>query len=454
MAETIEIKVPDIGDFDQVDVVEVLVKPGDSVAVDDSLITLESDKASMEVPSPSAGVVREVLVAVGDQVGEGAVIVRLEASEPSSDEGSAAESPAPATPPAQAPMETSPAEASSPETRVAATSGKATSEKEPPSTEPEPPAPREAPRGSSGTTGAIYASPSVRRFARELGADLSSVPGSGRKGRILKEDVQQWVKAQLQGSPAETASGGGAGFEKVPPVDWARYGGIEVRPLSRIRRASARNLHRAWLNVPHVTQFDEADVTELEEFRQSLKSEAQSREVRLTPVAFQLLAAAKALREFPEFNSSLDPSGESLIVKDFVHIGVAVDTPDGLVVPVIRDVDKKGLWELAAELVETSERAREGRLSIPDLQGAGFSISSLGGIGGTGFTPIVNAPEVAILGIARMDWKPVWQGSEFVPRRIMPFSVSYDHRVIDGAQGVRFTTFLSGLLGDIRRLLL
>ncbi len=428
MAQIEQVRVPDLGDVDEVTVAEVLVAAGDTVAVDDPLITLESDKASMDVPSPLAGVVRQVEVAAGDAVAQDTVIVTLEASEVPAAEEKAVEEPAAAPAPAPAPA--------------------------PPPARPEP-APREAAPVDEVAFSKAHASPVVRRFARQLGVDLGRVQGSGRKGRIRKEDVEAFVKAALAGRLAPAAAAV-AGFEwpQMPEIDFSKFGEVEVQPTSRIRRVAAKNLHRSWLHVPHVTQHDEADITELEAFRKAHDQEARKDGFKLTPVAFQLKACAAALAAFPTFNASLDAGGENLILKKYVHVGVAVDTPDGLVVPVIRDVDKKGLFELARELVETSGRARDGKLTPADFQGAGFTISSLGGIGGTAFTPIVNAPEVAILGVSRAAWKPVFQDDSFVPRLLLPLSLSYDHRVIDGASAARFVVHLSGLLGDIRKLLL
>ncbi|MEM1249128.1 MAG: dihydrolipoyllysine-residue acetyltransferase [Acidobacteriota bacterium] len=441
MSETIEIRVPDIGDFDVVDVVEVLVTEGDTVKTDDSLITLESDKASMEVPSTHDGVVKAVHVAVGDQVGEAAHIVTLEAQAAVAavEAPAAAPEPPPEPEEAPAPPEPPPSEPSPPPAAK-------------PPAEPARPSPT-ASIPAAAPAKSVHASPSVRRFARELGADLTQVQGTGRKGRILKEDVQSWVKSRLQGG-GSAAPEGGMGIPPIPAVDFSKFGAIEEKPLHRIRQASARNIHRSWLNIPHVTQFDEADVTEMEAFRKAEGGPLKDKGIRLTPLAFLMRAAVHALREFPEVNSSLHPSGESLVIKHHYHLGIAVDTPNGLVVPVVRDVDQKGLVDLAVELGEISVRAREGKLMPADLQGATFTISSLGGIGGTGFTPIVNAPQVAILGVARSKWTPVFQDGDFVPRLVLPFSLSYDHRVIDGAQAVRFTTYLSRVLEDVRRILL
>ncbi|MCP4663207.1 MAG: dihydrolipoyllysine-residue acetyltransferase [bacterium] len=434
MAKIQEVRLPDIGETAGVSIVEVLVKPGERVEVDDPLITLESDKASMEVPSPFAGEVREVKVKMGDGLSENAVIAILEADEAAAPGETVAEHPEPVR--AEAPSAASPEPSPPP---VAA---------EPPS--PTPAGPVEQKIDEEGFVKA-YASPSVRRLARELGVDLSKVRGSGRKDRIVKDDVRAYVKSALAGPPPAAA---GFSLPAMPEIDFSKFGPIETKPLSRIRKLSAASLHRSWLHVPHVTQFDEADVTEMEAFRKEHAAEAESRGFKLTPVSFLLKAAAVTLKAFPEFSASLDPSGDNLILKHFVHIGVAVDTPNGLIVPVVRDVDKKGLFELAGELAATSARARDGKLLPQDLQGGCFSISSLGGIGGTAFTPIVNAPEVAILGVSRAVTRPIFRDGEFVPRLMLPLSLSYDHRVIDGAQAARFIVHLSRVLADIRRILL
>ena len=452
MAEIQEVRVPDVGDVDNVMVAEVLVAPGDEVAVDDSLIALESDKASMEVPSPAAGKVVEVKVAVDDEVRHGDVILTLEAAETAP----ADETPADETPPAKAPPpETPPAAPATeaPPPPAPAAEAPASAVEAPPAADPAP-----AAAVDEKSFRLAYASPSVRRLARQLGVDLGLVEGTGRKGRIVKDDVRRYIKAALARPRAAAAEGdaGVSGFAwpQMPEIDFSKFGEIENQPLSRIRKLSAKSLHRSWLHVPHVTQHDEADVTDMEAFRKAHDPEARAKGFKLTPVAFQLKAAAAALRAFPTVNSSLDPSGESLILKKYYHIGVAVDTPNGLVVPVIRDVDQKGIMELAEELIETSGRARAGKLTPGDFQGASFTITSLGGIGGTAFTPIVNAPEVAILGVSRTQKKPVWQDGAFVPRLMLPLSLSYDHRVIDGALAARFIVHLSSLLGDLRRLLL
>ncbi|MGH9382566.1 MAG: 2-oxo acid dehydrogenase subunit E2 [Thermoanaerobaculia bacterium] len=450
-----QIRVPDIGGFEGVDVIDVLVSPGDAVAVDDSLITLESDKATMDVPATVAGTVSELHVEAGAKVSEGDPILTLEVG----GDGKPAEKEAPPAKPEPAPAER-PAPKPEPEP-----------EPEPePQPEPEPeaePEPAPAPPPRPGTPAwetpifddegfrKAHASPAVRAFARELGIDLGQVEGGGRKGRITREDVSALVKARLQGAaPAVAGAGGAFVLPPMPVVDFAKFGEVERVGLTRIQKRSGPNVHRSWLHVPHVTQHDEADVSELESFRQSLKAEAERRGVKLTPVAFVLKATAAALHEHPRVNSSLDPDGEHLILKRYVHVGVAVDTPDGLVVPMVRDVDRKGIWQLAADLQEISEAARAGKLKPDQIQGASFTVTSLGGIGGTAFTPIVNAPEAAILGLSRQQWKPVWNGEAFVPRLILPLSLSYDHRIVDGALAVRFTTTLAQLLSDVRRLVL
>ena len=429
MSDTVPVVVPDIGDFEQVDVVEVLVAVGDDVSVDQSLITLESDKASMEVPSPAAGRVVQIAVELGGQVGEGDLILTIEAADPPAEEPEVAAAPSEEPKPTDAEAATA-APAPAPSRRrppPPAGSGPATS-KSPP-----------------------HASPGVRRFARLLGVDLTRVSGSGAKGRILLEDVEAFVKDVMTGRGPQVE---GAGIPPVPEIDFSKFGPVESKPLGRIRKLAAASLHRSWLNVPHVTQHDEADITDLEAFRRAHLDEARERGVRLTLLAFLMKAVAASLGEFPEMNSSLAPDGESLILKRYFHLGVAVDTPDGLVVPVVRDVDRKGVYELAGELGEVSGRARERKLRPTDIQGATFTISSLGGIGGTAFTPIVNAPEVGILGVSRAVRRPVYIGAGLAPRLMLPVSLSYDHRVIDGAYAVRFTTHLCSALADIRRVVL
>jgi pyruvate dehydrogenase E2 component (dihydrolipoamide acetyltransferase) len=435
MANAIEVKVPDIGDFKNIPVIEILVKPGDTVSAEDPLVTLESDKATMEVPSPAAGVVKEIRIKVGDKVSEGALVLMLEAGA-DAPAAAAKAAPAPAAPAAPAPA---PVQAAKPAPAPAAIPVAA---------------PAVAAVDEAGF-GKAHASPSVRRFARELGVDLSRVKGSGPKDRVVKEDVQAFVKSELS-KPRGAEGGGGLGFNLPPmqPVDFSKFGPVTTQPLSRIKKLSGGFLHRNWVSIPHVTQHDEADITELEAFRKAQSEEAKKSGIKFTMLGFLMKAAVVALKQFPEFNASLSPDGESLVMKNYFHIGVAVDTPGGLVVPVIRDVDKKGLLEIARELGDLSGRMRNGKISPADLQGGCFSISSLGGIGGTFFTPIINAPEVAILGVGKAVMKPVWNGKEFVPRLMLPLSLSYDHRVIDGALGARFSTYLTTVLTDIRRLVL
>jgi len=455
LADTELIKVPDIGDFENVDVIEVLVETDQHVEQEQSLITLESDKATLEVPSPKAGTIRELRVKVGDQVSQGSPIATLEPDRQqpaASDAGSTGEAGGGEAAHEQgAPAPEAEAAAGVPEDSAAQQAPRQQEAAPPPDAGG---SPHEAPvtgweQLDASRQNLAHASPSVRRFARELGVDLLEVKGSGRKGRILKEDVQAHVKASLR-----QGAGRGGAIPPIPPVDFSKFGEIERRPLSRIKRKAAPNLHRSWLNLPHVTQFDEADVTDLEAFRKAEKERAAAQEVHLTILAFLVKACAGALHAFPEVNSSLDPDGETLILKHYVHIGVAVDTEGGLLVPVVRDADSKGIYDLARELAALAERARQGKLSPSEMQGASFSISSLGGIGGTAFTPIINAPEVAILGVSRIATRPMWMDGEFHPRKMLPLSFSYDHRVIDGAQAARFTTHLAGLLQDLRRLLL
>ncbi len=434
-----EIKIPDIGDFKDVPVLEILVNSGDTVEVEQSLITLESDKATMEIPSSNAGVVQELKVNVGDNVSEGTVILTMEVAE----EGTAQPEEAPE--PEQEPQEVAAPIPSIPTTPPRSPT-EADSFRRPKNSPVE-----IEPVDNEGKT---YAGPAVRHLARELGVDLTKVTGSGRNGRILKEDVQAFVKqAMTEGTTQQAIQQGGMGIPEIAEIDFSKFGEIEVRPLSRIQKLSGKHLHNSWLNIPHVTQFDEADITELEAYRKELAAEAQKRNVKMTLLAFLLKASASALKAFPEFNASLDSSKENLILKKYYNIGVAVDTPNGLVVPVIRDVNSKGLFDFAAELGEISQKARDGKLSPTDMQGACFTISSLGGIGGTAFTPIVNAPEVAILGVSRSKMQPIYKDKKFVPRLMLPLSLSYDHRVIDGATGARFTQYLSFLLSDVRRLL-
>jgi pyruvate dehydrogenase E2 component (dihydrolipoamide acetyltransferase) len=433
-----EVLVPDIGDFKDVPIIEILVKPGDVVKADDSLITLESDKATMEVPAPFAGVVKALQVKVGDRVSQGVPILMLEVGQTMA----AAPAPQPAAPAAAAPA---PAPVSAPTIAAA-----------PVPAQPTAPAAAPAPAVDHAEFVRAHASPAVRRFARELGVDLSKVTGTGPKGRVLREDIQGFVKSALARPPAAAPAGPGLGFAlpAMPAVDFAKFGPVQAQPLSRIKKISGGFLHRNWLAIPHVTQHDEADITELEAFRKQMADEAKAGGVRLTPLAFLIKACVAALKRFPSFNASLSPEGDSLIVKQYWHLGVAVDTPNGLVVPVIRDADKKGVLELATELAAVSAKARDGKLTPTDMQGGTFSISSLGGIGGSSFTPIINAPEVAILGVSRSVMRPVWRDGQFVPRLMLPLSLSYDHRVIDGAEGARFISYLNGVLSDIRRLVL
>jgi pyruvate dehydrogenase E2 component (dihydrolipoamide acetyltransferase) len=433
VAEIKQILVPDIGNFKDVNVIEVLVNAGDRIAADDSLITLETDKAAMDVPSPYSGVVKEMKVEAGDKVSKGSVILLVESSDAVS---------APAAQRATAPVVAAPVVAS-PALVV-----------QPPNPSPALPlsaegvAPPPLIRGSR--EGLAHASPAIRRFARELGVDISQVKGSGEKGRVTKEDVQNFVKTAL----AQPRGAGGLGVAEMPVIDFAQFGAIETRPLSRIQKISGANLHRNWVRIPHVTQFDEADISEMEAFRKQLNEEYAKQNIKITPLAFLLKAAVAVLQKYPEFNASLDASGENLVLKKYIHIGVAVDTPDGLVVPVLRDVDRKGIVELAKELGEVSARARDKKLLAAEMQGGCFTISSLGGIGGSAFTPIINAPEVAILGVSRASMKPVYKEGGLVPRLMLPLSLSYDHRVIDGASAVRFTVFLTQVLADVRRLVL
>ncbi|MEM7410192.1 MAG: dihydrolipoyllysine-residue acetyltransferase [Myxococcota bacterium] len=460
MGEKREVLLPDIGDFEDVEVSEVLVSAGSTVAVEDSLIVLESDKASMEIPSPFAGTVLEIKVGVGDMVSQGALIAVLEVSDAAAATEPETAETAPA-PPVETPVPTTdrPAPAAPPEPQPIA----------PPAPRTAPSVPTTAPAEGAGAEVASappltpapdaappHASPSVRRLARELGADLALVPATGSKGRILKEDVQRYVKSMIEKGTAAGVPISGVSVAAPPQIDYAKFGPTEIQPLNRIRKLSAANLHRSWVTVPHVTQFDEADITELDRFRKEMKPEAEARGTKLTFLPFVLKACAYALKEHPHFNASLDHTGENLITKQYYNVGVAVDTPAGLVVPVVRDADHKGLYEIASELMEISEKARTRKLRPTDLQGASFSISSLGGIGGTFFTPIVNHPEVAILGVGKMDWRPTWDAGTktFEPRLILPLSLSYDHRVIDGADAARFTTRLAALLSDLRRLIL
>ena len=442
MSETVEVKVPDIGNFKDVDVIEVMVKAGDRIEKEQGLITLETDKATMDVPAPEAGIVKAMTVKQGDKVSEGSLILTLElagagaGATGQSQSGSRESKPPPAPKTAPAPT------AGSAGTDTGGKRQTAPSELTPVRT----PA---VPVNESGF-GKAHAGPSVRKLARELGVDLSRVTGNGPKGRITHEDVKVFVKAVMQGG----ASVAGGGLPKVPAVDFAKFGEIEVKPLPRIKKISGPRLQAAWVNVPHVTQHDEADITELDNVRKALKSDAEKIGTKLTMLAFLVKACVATLKQFPEANSSLDSSGENLVYKKYYHIGFAADTPNGLMVPVIRDADKKNVFEIAKELGELAQKARDGKLKVDEMQGGTFSISSLGGIGGTLFTPIVNAPEVAILGVSRAQTKPVWDGKEFQPRLMLPLSLSYDHRVIDGAMAARFTTFLCQVLSEARNLVL
>lgn len=424
---TQQVTVPDIGGANDVDIIEVLVKAGDQISKDDSIITLESDKASMEIPTPYTGVVEKVMVKVGDKVSQDSPILTIKA------EGAAATASAPA---AASPAATTSATSTAP---AAATAVAA------------------APQVSTAVAEAIpaagqhiYAGPAVRRMARELGVDLNQVKGTGTKGRISKDDINIYVKQRL----AQPSTAGGFTFSSIPEIDFSQFGQIEVKPLSKIKRLTGENVHRSWVTVPHVTQFDEADITDMEAFRKQNKAKAEQQGVKLTPLAFIVKAVTSALIEFPQFNASLDPSAENLIYKKYFNVGIAVDTPAGLVVPVIKDTDKKGIFEIAEAMGIISQKARDKKLMPKDMQGNNFTVSSLGGISGTAFTPIVNTPDVAILGVSRSKLQPVYQDGQFVPRLMLPLSLSYDHRVIDGAEAARFTKYLSEVLSDIRKILL
>jgi len=440
-----EARVPDIGGYADVPVIEVLVSPGDTVSKDQGLVTLESDKATMEVPAPFAGVVREIKVKLGDEVAEGSVVALIEEA-------------------ASGTAEAAPAAAAKEEKAPAAAAAAPPPKKEAPAAPAAAPAAPDADSAGPRTPPVVfdadavmpdkvpYATPAIRLFARELGVDLMQVRGSGRDGRILREDVQNFVKSALSGgiTSSAPAAGGGLNLLPWPKVDFAKFGEVESVALSRIKKISGANLARNWAMIPHVTQFEQADITEMEAFRKQLG--AENKDLKITPLVFQIKAVVSALKEFPRFNASLD--GDNLVLKKYFHIGIAVDTPNGLVVPVLRDCDQKGFLQLAAELGEISKKAREGKLGPADMSGGCMSISSLGGIGGTSFTPIINAPEVAILGVSKAAMQPVWNGEKFKPRLMLPLSLSYDHRVIDGAEAARFTSYLARQLGDIRRLLL
>ena len=479
MSTITEAKVPDIGDFDKVPVIEVLVKPGDTVSKDQGLITLESDKATMEVPAPFDGVVKEIKVKVGDEIGEGAVVALIET-------GGAAAAPAKSDVPSPAErgkVSQSEGGASAPEVKApsASPAGAGNEQAKPaasapaaapapaivdnrPGVDPEAAGPRTPPVPFDASTvmpdKVPYASPAVRIFARELGVDLEKVGGTERKGRISKQDVQNFVKSALAGGAAPRAAaaggtgGGGLNLLPWPNIDFAKFGEIETKPLSRIKKISGANLARNWVMIPHVTQHDDADVTDLEALRVALNKENEKAGIKLTMLAFLIKAVVAALKKYPDFNASLDAGGDNLVLKKYFHVGFAADTPNGLVVAVLRDADKKGVIEIATETGELAKKARDGKLTPADMSGGCFSISSLGGIGGTAFTPIVNAPEVAILGVSKSAIKPVWDGKAFQPRLVLPLSLSYDHRVIDGALAARFASYLAQQLGDIRRLLL
>ena len=453
MTDLKEALVPDIGDFTGIPVIEILVAVGDTVARDQGLVTLESDKATMEVPAPFAGVVRELKVKLGDNLSEGSVVALIEAADAAAAPASAAPAPtapAPVAPPAPAPAAPVPPPAAAPQAPVASAPASAApmgAGLPPVRFEADAVLPEKVP----------YASPAVRLFARELGVDLARVAGSARGGRISKEDVQQFVKSALQGGAVGGASapmGGGLNLLPWPKIDFSKFGEIETRELSRIKKISGANLARNWAMIPHVTQHDDADITDLEDLRVALNKENEKAGIKLTMLAFLMKAVTSALQKYPDFNASLDADGGTLVLKKYFHVGFAADTPNGLVVPVVRDVDKKGVIQIAQETGELAKKARDGKLGPAEMSGGCFSISSLGGIGGTSFTPIVNAPEVAILGVSKSAIKPVWDGKQFAPRLILPLSLSYDHRVIDGASAARFTAYLAQLLADMRRVLL
>jgi pyruvate dehydrogenase E2 component (dihydrolipoamide acetyltransferase) len=434
---TTEVKVPDIGDFSDVPVIEVHVKPGDAVNADDPLVTLESDKATMDVPSPAGGAVANVLVKVGDTVSEGTPILMLQPGDGALTEPPSLleqQEPRPEAAQAAAPAAAAPAPAATPAPAAAPAAA--------------------APTAAAPDVAGVHAGPSVRRMAREFGIDLGAITGTGPKGRITKEDLLGFLRGPDQAAAPAAAPATGMGIPEIPAQDFSKFGPVETKALPRIKRISGPFLHRSWLNVPHVTHNDEADITDLDKYRKELDTAAKADGYRVTLLAFLVKACVSVLKQFPEFNSSLSPEKDSLILKKFYNIGIAVDTPDGLVVPVVKDADRKGITELSKEFGDISKKARDGKLSPNDMQGGTFTISSLGGIGGTSFTPIVNAPEVAILGVVRSKMTPVWNGSEFVPRMMLPLSLSYDHRVIDGALAARFTRQLGYLLEDDRRLLL
>jgi pyruvate dehydrogenase E2 component (dihydrolipoamide acetyltransferase) len=441
MSSKQEVRVPDIGDFENVEIIEIHVKAGDEVGAEDPLITLETDKASMDVPAPAGGKVVELKVKQGDRVSQGDVIAVLEGA---GEEGRAEGGRGGAEGAEKEQEESAARKGTGGDGESAPAPAESKPEREAPS-----PAqsPADLPAAPSAT---VHAGPSVRKFAREMGVDIGRLKGSGVKGRITHDDVKAWVKQALkQGAPA----GAGAGLPAVPEVDFSKFGATELKPLSRVQRISGPRLHASWVNLPHVTQFDEADITATEQARKDLKADAEKEGAKLTPLAFLLRACVKALREFPQFNASLHADGQQLVMKHYYNIGFAVDTPGGLVVPVIKGLEGKSLFQVARELGDLSEKARDGKLSGADMQGGNFTVSSLGSLGGTFFTPIINAPEVAILGVSRHAMQPVWQDGEFVPRLMLPLSLSYDHRVIDGAAAVRFTRYLAEILSDVDRLL-
>ena len=438
MSESKQIKIPDIGDFAEVEVIEVLVNVGDEVSAEDAIISLESEKATIEVPTPEGGIIQEILIKEGDLVSEGTPMMTIKTVKSSSE-------PEPAK---KTKTDAKQSSESANEEPVKDQSKAKTPDKATPKP---PPVPVEIPKQPSGKL--AHASPSVRKFARELGADISQVSGTGRKGRITQEDVKNHIKTAMQ-TGGQTVVTAGFDVPPFPSVDFTQFGDVDSQPLNRIQKISGKYLHRNWVRIPHVTQYDESDITELEDFRQANKADAKEQGFSLTPLAFIVKAMAKALKKFPKFNSSLDVDGENLIYKKYFHIGIAVDTPNGLVVPVIRDCDKKEVFEIAKEMRDISLKARDGKLAPSDMQGGCISISSLGGIGGTAFTPIINSPEVAILGVSRSSIKPVWNGQEFEPKLMLPLSLSYDHRVIDGADAARFIVYLSSILADMKKMLL
>lgn len=458
-----EVKVPDIGNYANVPVIEILVAPGDTVKKDQGLLTLESDKATMEVPAPFAGVVKEIKVKIGDEVSEGSIVVLIDAADAAARPAAAPKAEADPARAEPAAAKSGPAAAPAP-ARAEAAPAAAVADAARPGIDAEIAGPRTPPVPFDASVvmpdKVPHASPAVRLFARELGVDLGQVSGSGRKARITREDVQNFVRQTLsagaapRGAATPVAAGGGLSLLPWPQVDFAKFGAVETRPLSRIKKISGANLARNWAMIPHVTQHDDADITELEALRVQINKENEKSGVKLTMLAFLIRAVVSALKKFPDFNASLDASGENLVLKKYFHIGFAADTPNGLVVPVLKDADSKGVLDIARETGELAAKAREGKLGPADMSGGCFSISSLGGIGGTAFTPIVNAPEVAILGVSKSATKPVWDGKAFQPRLILPLSLSYDHRVIDGASAARFTSYLGQVLADMRRTLL